>query len=226
MLGALAGQIESFVRDNPPAFGAHWGSGQEAVIRLIAWMFAAHAGLRRNPSFASAIAAIETHARDVLAHLRHTIDYARIAVPNNHLFTEALGMYVLGVAFGNERARDDGRAMLSAEVERQFYEDGGYLQQSHTYHRAVLQLLLWGIGVSRANGEGAPPSWIAGVARSVEFLVQQQNPGDGRLPNYGANDGTCPIVLSCGAFADFRPDPTSREHRGARRAFVRRWALG
>jgi asparagine synthase (glutamine-hydrolysing) len=31
------------------------------------------------------------------------------------------------------------------------------------------------------------------------------NPMDGRLPNYGANDGAHPMILSCTDFSDFRP---------------------
>jgi asparagine synthase (glutamine-hydrolysing) len=41
--------------------------------------------------------------------------------------------------------------------------------------------------------------------RSLEFLVAHQNPDDGRLPNYGANDGAMPFLGSTCDFSDFRP---------------------
>jgi asparagine synthase (glutamine-hydrolysing) len=43
------------------------------------------------------------------------------------------------------------------------------------------------------------------MERSLDFLLAHQNPGDGRLPNYGANDGALPCVLSTCDFSDFRP---------------------
>ncbi len=43
------------------------------------------------------------------------------------------------------------------------------------------------------------------IARSLDFLVAQQNPLDGRLPNYGSNDGSMPRVLSTCDFSDMRP---------------------
>jgi asparagine synthase (glutamine-hydrolysing) len=43
------------------------------------------------------------------------------------------------------------------------------------------------------------------MERSLDFLYAQQNPGDGRLPNFGANDGALPSVLSTCDYGDFRP---------------------
>jgi hypothetical protein len=43
------------------------------------------------------------------------------------------------------------------------------------------------------------------MERSLTFLLAHQNPGDGRLPNYGANDGSLPGILSTCDFSDFRP---------------------
>jgi asparagine synthase (glutamine-hydrolysing) len=43
------------------------------------------------------------------------------------------------------------------------------------------------------------------MERSLTFLLAHQNPADGRLPNYGANDGSLPGLLSTCDFPDFRP---------------------
>jgi hypothetical protein len=43
------------------------------------------------------------------------------------------------------------------------------------------------------------------MERSLTFLLAHQNPSDGRLPNYGANDGSLPGLLSTCDFSDFRP---------------------
>ena len=45
----------------------------------------------------------------------------------------------------------------------------------------------------------------AAMERSLDFLLAHQNPADGRLPNYGSNDGSKPLLLSCCDYTDFRP---------------------
>src|SRR5207237_9497829 len=54
-------------------------------------------------------------------------------------------------------------------------------------------------------GVPVPEAWTAAVDRSGRFLAAHQNPGDGALPNYGANDGSMFAILSSCAFSDFRP---------------------
>jgi asparagine synthase (glutamine-hydrolysing) len=41
--------------------------------------------------------------------------------------------------------------------------------------------------------------------RAVTFLHAQQNPADGRLPNFGSNDGAMPSPFTSCDFSDFRP---------------------
>jgi asparagine synthase (glutamine-hydrolysing) len=93
-------------------------------------------------------------------------------------------------------------AILDDEIARQFYADGGYIQQSHNYHRTAIHLVLCAQWFLR---ERTPPSWLSTLERSLTFLVAHQSPVDGRLPNYGANDGSLPLVLSTCDYSDFRP---------------------
>ena len=64
-------------------------------------------------------------------HVRDHVDYARLAVYNNHLLTEALGLYAIGTLFAGtpemQSLRDEGRQILEEEARRQFYEDGAYI---------------------------------------------------------------------------------------------------
>ncbi len=85
------------------------------------------------------------------------------------------------------------------------YRDGGYLQDSHNYHRVAMQIYLWATAFMRGNGEQPPRAWIAAMERSLDFLLAHQNDTDGRLPNFGANDGSNPLVLTTTDFSDFRP---------------------
>ena len=103
------------------------------------------------------------------------------------------------------RWRELGRRILDEEAERQFYADGGYIQQSHNYHRVALQNYLWACSFARSTGDSPSPSWIRALTRSLDLLVAHQNPSDGRLPNYGSNDGALPSILDTCDFSDMRP---------------------
>ncbi len=209
LAAALVQQIKSFVEANPFQFGVHWHSGQEIAFRHMAWLFAASSLL--GP--AGRMHEVEPLLVDQLlrgaAHVDAIIDYARHAVYNNHLLSEALLLYITGILFPHashaERLRTRGRELLTEGAERQFYADGGYIQQSHTYQRVAIQDLLWAIVFARAWGEIPPRSWRLALERSIDFLVAHQNAADGRLPNYGANDGSLPSVWSVCDYTDFRP---------------------
>lgn len=205
---ALATQIREFTTANPYGYGIHWASGQEVAFRLLAWLFSADTLLTRTGE-----AGLSALLREALlvgaAHIEKNLDYARLAVYNNHLLSEALALFAVGALLPKVPAarewRDLGRGILDLESRQQFYPDGAYIQQSHTYHRVALHDLLWACAFAKSMGDRPSASWLAAMDRSIAFLVAQQNAGDGRLPNYGSNDGSMPGIFSTCDFGDFRP---------------------
>lgn len=206
---ALLGQLEHFTTANPYDKGIHWASGQEVAHRLFAWLFAMDVLFLRGAECARAAEVVAAALRQGAAHIERNIDYARIAVYNNHLISEALALYGAGVLLGDTpeaiRWRHTGKSILSEQTERQFYPDGAYIQLSPNYQRSALQSLLWACRLARVDGDSVPAPWLAALDRSLGFLIAHQNPTDGRLPNAGPNDGTLPSVLSTCDFSDFRP---------------------
>ena len=206
---AIHGQMRSFVQANPPQKGIHWASGQEIVFRLLAWLFALDALVVRHSSAADATAMVGLALAEAADHVRTNIDYARRAVYNNHLLSEALGLYVAGMLLGESpeirQLKECGRELLTEGAQRQFYGDGAYIQLSHNYHRVALQDMNWAVVFARAGNDAVPAEWTVAIERSIDFLVAHQNPEDGALPNYGSNDGALPGVFSTCDFSDFRP---------------------
>ncbi len=201
LLDGLLRQLESFEQEAPFGFGVHWYSGQEIAIRALALVFAYYAFGHPDRLAGYVVRALYRAGLYIESH----IEYAREAVFNNHLIWEALGLYMAGrmlnglpEAPGWESA---GRQILDQQAKRQVYADGGYIQQSHTYHRMAMQAYLV---ASRLAGD-LPTVWRAAMERSLDFLTAQQNPQSGQLPNYGANDGTLPCILSTCDYTDFRP---------------------
>jgi asparagine synthase (glutamine-hydrolysing) len=209
LASALLAQMESFIHDNPYAQGIHWFSGQEIALRLMAWVFALDTLLSRSTDAEPASLLVANALLAGATHIERHLEYAEKAVYNNHLIAEALALYLVGTFLPEapraQQWRLRGRAILEAQAERQFYEDGAYILQSHNYERGALLYLLWAGAVAKSGGERPASSWHAALERGLDFLVAHQNPGDGWLPNYGPNDGSLPSILATTAFPDFRP---------------------
>jgi asparagine synthase (glutamine-hydrolysing) len=206
---ALADHIAGFLAQNPVGYGIHWASGQEVGFRLLAWLFALDVLLMRTGAGKSSENSVAAALMAGARHIEQHLDYARIAVYNNHLLSEALALFAVGALLSDSpeamRWRRTGRDILDAEAERQFYADGGYIQQSHNYHRVALQDYLWACTFARSIGDRPSDVWLRALGRSLDLLVAHQNPVDGSLPNYGSNDGALPSILSTCDFSDMRP---------------------
>ncbi len=207
MDGALSAQIRSFAEENPYGRGVHWASGQEIVVRLASWLFALGT-FRAGTEVASLEPVIAHSIHNGAAHVDRYLAYTKKAVYNNHLIAEALGLYLAGVLLEEASEapawRERGLRLLEEQAAAQFYADGAYIQQSHNYERVALQYYLLASSVRRREGLGIPAAWQGAMERGLDFLVAHQC-GDGRLPNYGSNDGALPLVASTCDFNDFRP---------------------
>lgn len=202
---AFERQVRSFVEATPFARGVHWFSAQESVQRVLAWLFAQPA---LTPSGGLLHATAVMAARTV-AQIEALIEYSERAVYNNHLLAEALGLLALPRVFpgiaDSDALRRRGLEILEREADHQFDRDGAYIAHSHNYARTALAHLLVAVAFLRKDGALVPSSILGALERALRFLVQHENPSDGRLPNFGWNDGSMPYVLSTCAFADFRP---------------------
>jgi hypothetical protein len=199
--------VESWMTANPPNAGPQWMSAQEAALRAMAWVF----GIRtfaRSPATtperaARMIAALELHAHRIEA----TLAYAR-AQNNNHLISEAAGLFTIGVMFPDlpraETWRRRGRTLLK-ETAGQFFLDGGYIQHSHNYQRLALQLYLWSMRLAELHGRAMPEMLYRCVDRSIDLLDRMIDPRTGRMPNFGHNDGSLFLPTNACVYEDYRP---------------------
>jgi asparagine synthase (glutamine-hydrolysing) len=205
---AFADQVRGFIDSNPRGLGLHWFSGQEIAFRQFAWLFGFHVFSSTGLMDDSLRRAAGNHLAASASHIARHIEYARDSVYNNHLLSEALGLFASGCLLSgsdSDRWKAVGHDLLVEEADHQVYPDGGYIQQSHTYHRVAMEIYLWATALVRANGAQPPAEWLGAMERSLDFLLAHQNDADGRLPNFGSNDGSDPIVLSTSDFTDFRP---------------------
>ncbi|MFO0260782.1 MAG: heparinase II/III family protein, partial [Planctomycetota bacterium] len=136
------------------------------------------------------------------------INYA-ISQENNHALSEAAGLWTVGVLFPELKEaktwRNQGRRVLEHEVRRQIYEDGSFVQHSFSYHRVMLDDLCWVVELGRQNGETFSATFSDRFRAATVWLSQFVDPANGRVPNYGSNDGANILPLACADYLDYRP---------------------
>lgn len=200
--------FEAFDRANPPEMGVHWESAQEVALRLIAFVFA---GQVFKLSTETTPARLEQLGRAVAAHagrIPATMPYAR-AQGNNHVLTEAAGLYTAGCALPDHPQaagwRELGMRTFEQGVLDQFTPQGEYSQHSTNYHRLALQTALWMSAMAGGRGETLTTSVSARLGAGTKWLLTLVDGSGGQVPNLGPNDGAYLFPLSSLPYADFRP---------------------
>ncbi len=194
---------------NPYRAGLNWSSGQESAIRSLSWIAGLYLFLEdesfQDEDLQRLFRLLYLHGE----HIYTNINYARLAVHNNHLIGEALALYILGSLFpwmhGAGRWKKKGRSFLEKDCIRQFYRDGGYCQSSHNYHRLALHYYLWACRTGEFLGEPFGKEVYQVLDKSLNYLLALINKLDGRLPNWGFNDGALLSPWTSCDYSDFRP---------------------
>lgn len=199
--------FESWVAQNPPNMGPNWKCGQEASLRAFAWLFAVTVFWNSPSTTAERMTAMTGLLIQTAKRVAANIDYA-VSQKNNHGISEAAGLFTIGammpfVRFQNWEAR--GRRLLEKEVARQVYDDGSFVQHSMNYHRLMLHDCLWAWRVAESAGRPLSAEFKRRMALAAEFLFDMIDPGSGRVPNYGSNDGALILPLDACDYTDFRP---------------------
>ncbi|HAL16518.1 MAG TPA: hypothetical protein DCP32_07150 [Anaerolineaceae bacterium] len=199
---------EQFTAGNPVNCGPNWESGQEVALRLIACLFAAQVfefSVRSTPErTVGLVKAVADHAE----RIPPTLIYAR-AQNNNHLISEACGLYLAGVALPEHPHaaawKQTGWRWLEYALRSQIDPDGTYVQHSLNYHRMVLHLaLLAQVGARTVRQEFSPQARQR-LAAATRWLLAQVDWTSGDAPNLGNNDGANILPFGTSQFRDHRP---------------------
>lgn len=202
-------QIMDWIDKNPLNCGPNYKCSQEISIRINNWLFALSFYRKSNALTADRWKKIMTAIYWQTDHVMKNIDFSRISVRNNHAITETLTLYLMGLLFpgmkGANKWKVKGKNWFEEEIDYQIEEDGTYIQDSMNYHRVVVQLLTYAISLADKHGERFSDFVYEKAYKSVNFLYQCQEPSNGWLPNYGANDGALFFPMSDADYRDYRP---------------------
>ena len=198
---------EAFWAANPPNLGPNWASGQEVALRILAFCFAwqvfANAESSTSQRRQRLLTSIACHARRIPS----TLIYAR-AQNNNHLISEAVGLYTAGCFLPAHpqatRWRKLGWDWFNRAILTQVSAEGTYIQHSMNYHRLMLQAALWFDSIARRCGQPLPQEVRSRLAAATHWLCAYLD-ASGDAPNLGHNDGAYILPLASGSFRDHRP---------------------
>ncbi len=183
-------QVDSWIEDNPFEVGINWGNSMEVGLRSIAWTWAYYF-FASSPKVDRAF--VHRFFSTLLLHARYlTKHLSRYTSPNTHLTGEALGLFYLGLLFPefkeSKKWKDTGFAILCQEIERQVFADGGYFEQSISYHRYTVDFYLQFVILCRENDIAVPARVLNVLEKMLEFMMSLTKP-DGTVPMLGDADG-------------------------------------
>ncbi len=200
---------DDFLNAHPPNLGSQWQSAQEVAIRLMMLIFcdrifatAQETTLENRQRLWQAIA---EHAQRILP----TLVYAR-AQHNNHLLSEAAGLYCAGLYLADypsaDKWRTKGWQLLNWGFQNLINIHGGFCQHSTNYHRLMLQIALF-CDHLRREADQLPWEQVTEerLKAATRWLWALTDPETGRVPNLGANDGAYLFPLTVYPFDDHRP---------------------
>jgi len=199
---------EEFSQGNPVNCGPNWESGQEVALRLISYLFAAQVFQDSIHSTPDRKNGLLTTIADHAGRIPPTLLYSR-SQHNNHLISEACGLYLAGVAIpGHPRAdrwRKTGWYWLEKGFESQIAADGTYVQHSMNYHRMMLHLALLGQMAAKIDHKGFSQTVKTRLAAATRWILAQTFLESGDAPNLGNNDGANLLPFGMNEFRDHRP---------------------
>jgi hypothetical protein len=176
-------------------------------LRLIALVFTGSVFAMSKHTTPGRIAILAEAVANHANRIPPTLVYAR-AQNNNHLLSEAVGLYTAGVVLPYHPQAgywcDLGWQWLNHALQTQIAPDGTYVQQSTNYHRLMLQAALWISSILRIKERQLPELSLQRLAVATRWLLSLVDPGTGHVPNLGPNDGANIMPLAVTPIWDYR----------------------
>tara|TARA_Y100001958_G_C21227687_1_gene553132 strand:- start:408 stop:2243 length:1836 start_codon:yes stop_codon:yes gene_type:complete len=201
-------KIEDFIDKNPINKGPNYKCSQEISLRVLNWTFALYYYKDSKNLNEDLFSKIMHSIYWQIHHVYNNINFSRICVRNNHALTETLLVYLSGKLFpfftNIKKWSKNGKKWFEQEIKYQIYPDGTFLQFSMNYHRVVIQLLTWGIQLSKINRDVFDKIVYERAEKSLHFLDVCSDQLSGKLPNYGLNDGALFFKLNNDDYRNYR----------------------
>lgn len=177
----LTSMLQAWVMQCPPERGVNWYSSLELALRAIAWSQVLRlAGEGLSDGVRTAMdAQLVASARHITLELPYTVS----SMKNNHLLGDGLGLVVLGRMFPDHKASERwqrlGDRIFLKQLARHMRPDGSMIEDSLSYHRFVLEMLIVRVLVG-----GAHADVVKAMAEASSHL-RTLGVFDGEVPQFG-----------------------------------------
>ncbi len=203
-------EIEDWIQSNPPETGPNYVSGQEIALRILNWIYVLHfyseSEILKSYVYKIIVNSIHQQAQ----HIDRELHFAQNFVRNNHLLSESLALFTVGLIFPqfkeSEKWLKKGHKIFCKEVLFQFDSNGAYLQHSFNYQRVAIQLCTWFVQLCNLNQIIIERNINERLLRSVDFMMTFiGNRTTGEVPNFGNNDGSLLFPLNNEVHTNYFP---------------------
>lgn len=180
-MGKLEEMLIRWCRECRPERGVNWYSSLELALRAIAWnqVLGLVGGRLSTGLRAELDDLLVASARHIMVELPYTMT----SMKNNHLLGDGLGLVVLGRMFpehpSNKRWASTGDRLMLKQLSRHVLHDGSMIEDSLSYHRFVLEMLIVRVLL------GDAPEPIRTAMRTAAEHLQTLGVFEGKVPQYG-----------------------------------------
>jgi len=182
-------QVNDWIETNPYLVGVNWTSSLEIAVRAINWVLAYNLFLDskyldKEINY-KILNSLYQHGR----YIRRNLSF--FSSPYNHLIGEATSIFILGTLFPEFKEANQwktiGWQILESQIEKQFFKDGGGVEQAISYHHYTLGFYLLAIILQIKNGIKVSSKILKVIEQAIEFSMYLIKP-DGTLPMIGDMD--------------------------------------
>lgn len=160
--------MQHWIEHNPYMLGINWACPMEVALRALNWVIA----LSVLPSDVIATASwngIVTSLYDHMRYLEHNWEWYD-GRTSNHYISNLVGYIALCHFFNEYRKGRWAFNQLSAEFEKQVFEEGAHYEGSTAYHILVTELLVYGFAFSIDMQLPVPAAQMEKLQRMFQFI--------------------------------------------------------
>lgn len=199
--------LRDWWESNPVEIGINWACSMEVAIRAINIIWGLHFFEYYVPDTVFILEAIRSLYYHAL-HIEKNIELISDGANSNHLVSNYLGLYYIGLLFPEfDRSAhwfSRGAAGLESEIRAQVLPDGVDYEGSTSYHRLVLEMFLSAYILGQANDRLFSDEYRERLQKMVAFS-EAITGNTGRAPLVGDNDDGHVVKLASDEPADQRP---------------------
>lgn len=180
-LSKLEEMLVRWCRECRPERGVNWYSSLELALRAIAWN---QILVLVGDQFSTRLRAeLDDQLVASARHIMVELPYTMTSMKNNHLLGDGLGLVVLGQMFpdhpSSTRWRTIGDCLMLKQLGRHMRDDGSMIEDSLSYHRFVLEMLIVRVLLGNA------PEAVRAAMRAAAEHLQALGVFEGKVPQYG-----------------------------------------